>query len=147
MAVSKQYLEYLLEQLKGLGGVEARRMFGGLGLYSRGTFFGLLYKDRLYFKTDESTRPEYEARGSEGFRPRPGVNVQMTYYTVPAEVLEDEDELVQWAQKAVTAALAKEASKRTADQAGTRTAGAKSGSMRAKKAPKRTTAKVSRKRR
>jgi DNA transformation protein and related proteins len=113
MAVSKQYLDYLLGQLKGLGGVEARRMFGGLGLYNRGTFFGLLYKDRLYFKTDETTRPEYEARGSEGFRPRPGVNVQMTYYTVPAEVLEDEDELVLWAQKAVTAALAKEANKAT----------------------------------
>ena len=111
MAVSKQYLDYLLGQLKGLGGVEARRMFGGLGLYSRGTFFGLLYKERLYFKTDESTRPEYEARGSEGFQPRPGVKAQMTYYTVPAEVLEDEDELVQWAQKAVTAALAKEKDK------------------------------------
>src|SRR3954447_19985501 len=111
MAVSKQYLEYLLGQLQGLGGVEARRMFGGLGLYSRGTFFGLLYKDRLYFKTDESTRPEYEARGSEGFQPRPGVKVQMTYYTVPAEVLEDEDELVRWAQKAVTVALAKEVGK------------------------------------
>lgn len=111
MAVSKQYLDYLLGQLKSLGGVEARRMFGGLGLYSRGTFFGLLYKDRLYFKTDDSTRPEYEARGSEGFQPRPGVKVQMTYYTVPAEVLEDEDELVRWAQKSVTAALAKEAAK------------------------------------
>jgi DNA transformation protein and related proteins len=111
MAVSKQYLDYLLGQLKGLGGVEARRMFGGLGLYSRGTFFGLLYKERLYFKTDDSTRPEYEARGSEGFQPRPGVKVQMTYYTVPAEILEDDDELVRWAQKAVTAALAKEAAK------------------------------------
>jgi DNA transformation protein len=109
MAVSKEYLEYLLGQLKGLGGVEARRMFGGLGLYSRGTFFGLLYKDRLYFKTDESTRPEYMARGSEGFQPRAGVKAQMTYYTVPAEILEDEDEIVQWARKAVTAALAKDA--------------------------------------
>jgi DNA transformation protein and related proteins len=109
MAVSKQYLDYLLGQLEGLGGVEARRMFGGLGLYSRGTFFGLLYKDRLYFKTDESTRAQYEVRGSEGFQPRPGVKVQMSYYTVPAEVLEDDDELVRWAQKAVTAALAKEA--------------------------------------
>jgi DNA transformation protein and related proteins len=107
MAVSKQYLDYLIGQLAGLGGVEAPRMFGGLGLYSRGTFFGLLYKERLYFKTDEKTRSEYEARGSEGFRPRPGVNVQMTYFTVPAEVLEDDDELVQWARKAVTAALAK----------------------------------------
>jgi len=112
MAVSQQYLDYLLGQLAGLGGLEARRMFGGLGLYSRGTFFGLLYKERLYFKTDDSTRPEYEARGSEGFRPRADLkNAKMTYYTVPAEVLEDEDELVRWARKAVTAALAKEAAK------------------------------------
>jgi len=112
MAVSKQYLDYLLGQLKGLGGLEARRMFGGLGLYSRGTFFGLLYKERLYFKTDDSTRPEYEARGSEGFRPRANLkNMKMRYYTVPAEVLEDEDELVRWAHKAVTAALAKEVAK------------------------------------
>ena len=32
----------------------------------------------------------------------------MTYYTVPAEVLEDRDEVVAWARKSVAAALAKE---------------------------------------
>ena len=112
MAVSRQYLDYLLGQLNGLGGVEARRMFGGLGLYSRGTFFGLLYKERLYFKTDDTTRPEYEARGCEGFNPRADLkSAKMTYYTVPAEVLEDDDEVVQWARKAVTAALTKEIAK------------------------------------
>ncbi|MBS0421824.1 MAG: TfoX/Sxy family protein [Proteobacteria bacterium] len=95
----------MLGQLAGLGGLEARRMFGGLGLYSRGTFFGLLYKERLYFKTDDSTRPEYEARGSEAFRPRANLKkAKLTYYSVPAEVLEDEDELVRWAKKAVAAA-------------------------------------------
>lgn len=115
MAISKQYLDYLLGQLAGLGGMTSRRMFGGLGLYSGGTFFGLVYKERLYFRTDDSTRPEYEARGSEGFQPRANVkNAQMTYYTVPAEVLEDEDELVRWARKAVTAAVAKELAKTTA---------------------------------
>jgi DNA transformation protein len=112
MAVSRQYLDYLLGQLQGLGGVEARRMFGGLGLYSRGTFFGLLYKERLYFKTDDTTRPEYEARGCEGFNPRADLkSAKMTYYTVPADVLEDDDEVVQWARKAVTAALTKEIAK------------------------------------
>jgi DNA transformation protein len=112
MAVSKQYLDYLLGQLEGLGRLSARRMFGGVGLYSGGIFFGLLYKERLYFKTDDATRPEYEARGSEGFRPRANLkSMKMTYYTVPAEVLEDEDELVRWAHKAVGAALAKESAK------------------------------------
>jgi len=135
MAVSKQYLDYLLGQLKGLGGVEARRMFGGVGLYSRGTFFGLLYKERLYFKTDESTRPDYVARGSEGFQPRAGVKVQMTYYTVPAEVLEDEDELVQWAHKAVTAALAKDAAKRVSDELTSATKARKKRVVKRTKAP------------
>jgi DNA transformation protein len=115
MAVSKQYLDYLLGQLEGVGHLSARRMFGGVGLYSGGIFFGLLYKERLYFKTDDATRPEYEARGSEGFRPRANLkSMKMTYYTVPAEVLEDEDELVRWARKAVGAALAKESAKEAA---------------------------------
>jgi DNA transformation protein len=108
VAGSNQYLEYILEQLQGLGRLTSRRMFGGAGLYSNEVFFGLIYKDRLYFKTDDSTRPEYEARGSEGFRPRPNTaRNKMTYYTVPPEVLEDSDELVTWARKAVAAALAK----------------------------------------
>jgi hypothetical protein len=33
MAVSEDYLQYVLEQLAGLGRVTARRMFGGVGLY------------------------------------------------------------------------------------------------------------------
>ena len=32
-------------------------------------FFAIVYRDRLYFKTDEASRGEYEARGSEPFRP------------------------------------------------------------------------------
>ena len=144
MAVSRQYLDYLLGQLNGLGGVEARRMFGGLGLYSRGTFFGLLYKERLYFKTDDTTRPEYEARGCEGFNPRADLkSAKMTYYTVPAEVLEDDDEVVQWARKAVTAALTKEIAKGTgAKAAETRAAAAKVSATRAA-AANAATAKVS----
>jgi DNA transformation protein len=115
MAVSKQYLDYLLGQLEGIGSLSARRMFGGLGFYSGGIFFGLVYKERLYLKTDDETRPEYEARGSEGFRPRANLKgMKMTYYTVPAEVLEDEDELVRWARKAVAAALANESAKEAA---------------------------------
>jgi DNA transformation protein len=111
MAVSKQYLEYLLGQLEGLGRLSSRRMFGGVGFYSGGVFFGLLYKERLYFRTDDSTRPEYEARGSEGFRPPRAktkrIKMTPTYYTVPEEVLEDDAELVRWARKSVGAALAK----------------------------------------
>jgi len=119
MAISEQFLEYILEQLQGLGRLTSRRMFSGAGLYSDGLFFGLLYKDRLYFKTDDSTRPEYEARGSEGFRPRPNTSrASMRYYTVPADVLEDSQELVRWARQAVAVALASEQAKAAKKAAG-----------------------------
>jgi len=112
MAISEQLLEYVLEQLQDLGRLTSRRMFSGVGLYSGGLFFGLLYKDRLYFKTDDTTRPQYEARGSEGFRPRPNTaRLKMRYYTVPADVLEDAEELVKWARQAVAVALASENAK------------------------------------
>lgn len=113
MASSNQFVEYVREQLQGLSQLTSRRMFGGAGLYSNDVFFGLIYKDRLYFKTDDATRPEYEARGGEAFRPRPGFTaLKAAYYTVPADVLEDSEELVQWARKSVGAALASQAVKK-----------------------------------
>ena len=42
MAVSREWEEFVLEQLSGLGRVRSRRMFGGVGLWLDGTFFGLV---------------------------------------------------------------------------------------------------------
>jgi len=108
MAKSNQFLDYVIEQLQGLERLTSRRMFGGAGLYKDDIFFGLIYKDRLYFKTDEATRPAYEARGGEPFRPRPQFASlkSAAYYTVPADVLEDSEELTSWARRSVIAALA-----------------------------------------
>jgi DNA transformation protein len=69
MAVSSDYLQYVLEQLSGLGLVTSRRMFGCIGLYCDGLFFGLIDDDTLYFKVNDSNRAAYEARGMSRFRP------------------------------------------------------------------------------
>jgi len=79
-------------------------MFGGVGLYSRGVFFGLIARDVLYLKTDDTTRPEYERAGMKPFQPYPGRAGTMQYYAVPVGVLEAAAELVAWARKAVTVA-------------------------------------------
>jgi DNA transformation protein len=121
MAISKQFAEYVIEQLQDLERLTSRRMFSGVGLYSDGLFFGLLYHERLYFKTDDTTRPDYEARGSEGFCPRPNIaRLKMTYYSVPADVLEDAEELVKWARQAKAVALASESAKPARKPAGKR---------------------------
>jgi DNA transformation protein and related proteins len=110
MPVSPNYRSYVLDQLGGLGAVSARAMFGGLGLYHDGVFFGLVDDDTLFLKVDETTRPAYEAAGMPPFRP-PGQGPSMGYYEVPGEVLESRDVLREWARQAVDVARRKAAAR------------------------------------
>lgn len=101
MAVSDSFRDYVVEQLGRLGDVTVRRMFGGAGLYAGGVFFAVMDNDELYFKVDDTTRPKYEAAGSGPFAPMPTEGPMRGYYEVPAEVLDDRDELAAWARDAV----------------------------------------------
>ena len=92
----------MLDQLDGLEQLTCRAMFGGHGLYCGKNFFGIVYKERLYFRVTDATRPEYERRGMEPFRPNVDQTLQR-YYEVPADVLEDRGQLVEWAGKALGA--------------------------------------------
>lgn len=103
MAVSESYREFVLEQLSRVTPVAGRSMFGGIGIYARGLFFALIAEDRLYFKVDETTRPEFEERGMEPFRPF-GEETAMGYYAVPADVVEAVIHLETWMQKAIDVA-------------------------------------------
>ena len=107
MAVSSDYLDYVRDQLSGLGGVTSRRMFGGAGLYCDEFFFALVDNDTLYLRVDDSNRADFTTRGMGQFRPYPDrPQVSMTYYETPADVLEDAAELVAWARRSVAAAMA-----------------------------------------
>jgi DNA transformation protein and related proteins len=115
MAAGSEYLQYTLEQLAGLRDVTSRRMFGGFGLYCGAQFFALVFGDTLYFKVGDASREDYESRGMRRFQPyRDKPYLSMSYYEVPAEVLEDAEELVVWARRAVDAALSDAARKKPA---------------------------------
>ncbi len=96
----ESFKDFVLDQLQRLDDVEARRMFGGYGLYQDETFFGIIHKDRLYFKTSDATVGEYRRRKMKPFRPNPRQTLK-SYYQVPVDVLEDGDELSAWALAAV----------------------------------------------
>mgnify|MGYP003578966930 CR=1 FL=1 len=112
MAVSEGFRQYVQEQLSQVTPVTLRRMFGGVGIYSRGFFFALMDNDTLFFKVDESNRSDYEARGMGAFRPFGDDRTSMQYYGLPAEILEDAGLLRPWVHKSVTAAMRKSARKR-----------------------------------
>ena len=105
MAVSSSFQILVLDQLgRAIPGIRSRPMFGGVGIYSGQLFFALIAHDTLYFKVDESTRPDFEAWGMGPFRPFGDEGGTMKYYQLPEEVLEDPEALRPWAEKAVAIA-------------------------------------------
>ena len=50
MASHSDYVEYVVEQLRGAGSIRARKMFGEYGLFCDGTFFGVICDDQLFIK-------------------------------------------------------------------------------------------------
>jgi len=102
MKSSDSFSEFVLDQLQDLRGVTCVRMFGGHGLYCGEKFFGILSAGKLYFKTDDASRGEYQRRGMEPFRPSEKQTLK-NYFEVPVEILEDRDALVDWARAALVA--------------------------------------------
>ena len=54
--MNKDQEEHVLERLSRVTKVRARKMFGGLGLYSGELFFALIAHDVLYLKVDDINR-------------------------------------------------------------------------------------------
>ena len=118
MAISEDFLDFLKDQMRGLGPITARRMFSGAGLYCDGIIFALLLRDALHFKVDDANRAAYEAEGMQPFTYQArGKPVRMeAYWRVPERLLDDPDEMLVWARAALAAgkraAVAKKKPKR-----------------------------------
>lgn len=93
------FKDFVLDQLHDVGGLACRAMFGGYGLSCRGTFFGIIHKDRLYFKVSLTTIASYHERNMKPLQVTKTMRLK-TYYEVPIDVLEDRDILARWAEEA-----------------------------------------------
>jgi DNA transformation protein len=101
-----EFADLVLESLAPLGGVSARRMFGGYGIYKQSVMFALIAHDQLYFRVDAGNRAAYDAAGLEPFiYTEKGKPVRMPYHAAPAEGFEDPEVLCAWAREAYAAAL------------------------------------------
>jgi TfoX/Sxy family transcriptional regulator of competence genes len=54
MASSREYLDFILEQLSGLNGITSKKMMGEYILYMNGRIFGGIYDDRFLVKPVKS---------------------------------------------------------------------------------------------
>ena len=108
MAVSASFRTFILDQLSRVASrVRARAMFGGVGIYAGDLFFALIADDTLYFKVDDTNRPDFEQRGMKPFQPYGEGSEGRKYYQVPADFLDDPEALRPWAEKSIAVAAKK----------------------------------------
>jgi DNA transformation protein len=113
MAVSPSFRTFILDQLtRVVPQLRARSMFGGVGIYAGKLFFALIADDTLYFKVDDTNRPDFQRLGMGPFQPYGEDGEVMQYYQVPAALLEDSEALRPWAEKAIAVAANKAKGKR-----------------------------------
>lgn len=105
MSVSPSYRQYVVDCMERVvPGLRATSMFGGVGLYAGELFFALIARDTVYFKVDDSNRPDFVTREMGPFLPFGDEREVMQYYELPAELLDEPEELRTWVEKAVAVA-------------------------------------------
>jgi DNA transformation protein len=112
MAAKNEFAGFVVESLQALGPVEARRMFGGHGIFLEGLMFGLIADDQLYLKVDDGNRAAYDTRDLPPFTyMRGGKTMQLSYREAPGESFDDPDVLCSWGREAFAVALRADARK------------------------------------
>lgn len=87
----------LSAKLDSISGITTKKMFGGHGIFHDGRMFGMVdSKANIFFKTNEITRADFEALSAEK-------HSKMPYYNLPDAIMQDHDNLLIWAQKAINA--------------------------------------------
>lgn len=104
MAVSAQFNAFVLDLLGSVRRVTARHMFGGVGYYAEGVFFAIADDDVLYFRVDDASRAHFENEGMQAFAPMGPGTKSMNYYSVPARLYDDEEQMAVWMRRALAAA-------------------------------------------
>lgn len=101
------FAQYTMEILEDAGEVRIKAMFGGYGIYLDETMSAIIVKDTLFFKVTGLNQADYEAAGTGPFLfvPKSGKPSKMSYWEVPAEVLENKELLVDWFRTAHRAAM------------------------------------------
>ena len=101
-----EFTDYLQEVFKEFGPINAKRMFGGYGIYYKGVMFALVQDDTLYLKADDSIAENFIVRNLGQFEYKKGDKmIKLSYYQAPEDILEDRKMASEWARRSFEAAL------------------------------------------
>ncbi|MCC6208991.1 MAG: TfoX/Sxy family protein [Gammaproteobacteria bacterium] len=101
-----EFIDHLRDVFRQFGPIEARRMFGGYGVYHDGLMFGLIVDETLYLKADEGNAQYFRAMDLPQFEYlRRGKPTRLSYYRAPDDLMDDPSEAALWARRSFEAAL------------------------------------------
>lgn len=106
MSANPEFIEYVRELFLPLGTLDEGKFFGGYAFKSGSKQFAMIMKDTLYFCVNDKSRPKYEEIGMEPFSylTKKGRVKVKKYYSAPAELFEDQEQLIEWANEAIDSA-------------------------------------------
>lgn len=106
MSANPEFIEYVRELFIPLGSLKGDRFFGGFSFKYHSSQFAMIMGNTLYFCVNDQTRIKYETNGMKPFSysTKKGQVQVKKYYSVPAEVLENHDELLAWEKEAIQSA-------------------------------------------
>jgi len=101
MALNEEFKNFILDQLKDIGELETKRMFGGLALLYHGSAFAKIKHDKVWLKVDDSNRANFEQMGMKQYIYGKDNSHKLNFYETPIEVIEDRDKLKDWVKKSI----------------------------------------------
>jgi len=97
--MSSALIDSFLDLLAPLGGVEAKRMFGGHGIMKQGMMIAIESRGRLFIKTDDLNRGVFIEAGCEAFNPHGPKRrkVILPYFEPPESAFINPQKMKPWA--------------------------------------------------
>ena len=111
--------DFIRDLFAPFGPVTVRRMFSGAGIFSEGLMIGLIVREVIYLKTDDTNLADFEREGSQPFTYTRGKKTgrpskhALPYWRLPERLYDDPDELAVWAGRALAIAERKRFTPRT----------------------------------
>jgi len=102
----KEFTHYIVDLMQGIGPVNAKRMFGGYGIFLDGLMFALISDGLLYLKADTENKEDFIKHKLGAFSYiKKGKECHLSYFQSPEDALEDPEIMNSWARLSYAAAL------------------------------------------
>ena len=96
-----EFLQYALDLFNPLGRLTSKTLFGGNAILKNNITFAMVFDGSIYLKTDKNTVKKYLDLDSKPLSyKKNNKTISLRYYEIPIEVIDDEDQLMQWAIEA-----------------------------------------------